>query len=35
MGRLVLPITEVVGKNEFFDYKAKYGESDDTPAILP
>ena len=31
------PITEVVSKNEFFDYKAKYeGESDEiTPAILP
>ena len=33
----VLPITEVVSENEFFDYKAKYeGESDEiTPAILP
>ncbi|MFL2611279.1 MAG: D-alanine--D-alanine ligase [Flavobacteriaceae bacterium] len=33
----VLPITEVVSENDFFDYKAKYeGESDEiTPAILP
>tara|TARA_B100001989_G_scaffold182981_1_gene133099 strand:+ start:1879 stop:2850 length:972 start_codon:yes stop_codon:yes gene_type:complete len=33
----VLPITEVVSENEFFDYKAKYeGESEEiTPAILP
>ena len=33
----VLPITEIVSKNDFFDYKAKYeGESDEiTPAILP
>ena len=33
----VLPITEIVSENDFFDYKAKYeGESDEiTPAILP
>ena len=33
----VLPITEVVSKNEFFDYDAKYkGESDEiTPARIP
>ena len=33
----VLPITEVISENDFFDYKAKYeGESDEiTPAILP
>mgnify|MGYP001217016583 FL=1 len=33
----ILPITEVVSENDFFDYKAKYeGESDEiTPAILP
>lgn len=34
---VVLPITEVVTKNEFFDYAAKYnGESDEiTPARIP
>ena len=33
----VLPITEIVSDNDFFDYKAKYeGESEEiTPAILP
>ena len=33
----VLPITEIISKNDFFDYKAKYeGESDEiTPAKLP
>ncbi len=33
----VLPITEVISDNDFFDYKAKYeGESEEiTPAILP
>lgn len=33
---VILPLTEVVSKNEFFDYKAKYnGESDEiTPARL-
>ena len=33
----VLPITEIVSENDFFDYKAKYeGESDEiTPAVLP
>ena len=33
----ILPITEVVSENDFFDYKAKYeGESDEiTPAVLP
>ena len=33
----VLPITEIVSENDFFDYKAKYeGESDEiTPAKLP
>ena len=33
----VLPITEIVSKNDFFDYNAKYkGESDEiTPAKLP
>ena len=33
----VLPITEIVSRNDFFDYKAKYeGESDEiTPAKLP
>ncbi len=37
-GRIeVLPITEIVTRNDFFDYKAKYeGESDEiTPAKLP
>lgn len=35
---LVLPVTEIVSKNEFFDYEAKYtpGKSDEiTPANLP
>ena len=33
----VLPLTEVISDNDFFDYKAKYeGESEEiTPAILP
>ena len=33
----VLPITEIISDNDFFDYKAKYeGESNEiTPAILP
>ena len=33
----VLPITEIISDNDFFDYKAKYeGESDEiTPAKLP
>lgn len=33
----VLPITEIISENDFFDYKAKYeGESDEiTPAKLP
>ena len=33
----VLPITEVISDNDFFDYKAKYeGESEEiTPAVLP
>lgn len=35
---LVLPVTEIISKNEFFDYEAKYtpGKSDEiTPADLP
>lgn len=35
---LVLPVTEIISKNEFFDYEAKYtpGKSDEiTPANLP
>ena len=35
---LVLPVTEIISKNEFFDYEAKYtpGKSDEvTPAIMP
>ena len=35
---LVLPVTEIISKNEFFDYEAKYtpGKSDEiTPAGLP
>lgn len=35
---LVLPVTEVISKNEFFDYEAKYtpGKSDEiTPADMP
>ncbi|HLN20085.1 MAG TPA: D-alanine--D-alanine ligase [Bacteroidales bacterium] len=35
---LVLPVTEIISKNEFFDYEAKYtpGRSDEiTPAQLP
>ncbi|MDL2222381.1 D-alanine--D-alanine ligase [Parabacteroides sp. OttesenSCG-928-N08] len=36
-GRVVLPLTEVVTPNEFFDYEAKYnGQSDEiTPAPIP
>lgn len=35
---LVLPVTEIISKNEFFDYEAKYtpGRSEEvTPALLP
>jgi D-alanine-D-alanine ligase len=35
---LVLPVTEIISKNEFFDYEAKYtsGRSDEiTPAAMP
>jgi D-alanine-D-alanine ligase len=35
---LVLPVTEIVSKNEFFDYEAKYssGKSEEvTPALMP
>jgi D-alanine-D-alanine ligase len=35
---LVLPVTEIISKNEFFDYEAKYtqGKSDEvTPANMP
>jgi D-alanine-D-alanine ligase len=35
---IVLPVTEIISKNEFFDYEAKYtpGRSDEiTPAALP
>ena len=35
---LVLPVTEIISKNEFFDYEAKYtpGKSDEvTPAKMP
>ena len=35
---MVLPVTEIISKNEFFDYEAKYtpGKSDEvTPADLP
>jgi D-alanine-D-alanine ligase len=35
---LVLPVTEIISKNEFFDYEAKYtpGKSDEvTPADMP
>ena len=37
-GAVVLPLTEIISKNEFFDYEAKYtpGKSDEvTPAGLP
>jgi D-alanine-D-alanine ligase len=36
--KIVLPVTEIISKNEFFDYEAKYtsGRSDEvTPANLP
>ncbi len=36
--KIILPITEIISKNEFFDYDAKYtpGKSDEiTPANLP
>jgi D-alanine-D-alanine ligase len=36
--KLVLPLTEIISKNEFFDYEAKYtpGRSEETtPANLP
>ena len=35
---LVLPVTEIISKNEFFDYEAKYtpGKSEEvTPAVMP
>lgn len=35
---VVLPVTEIISKNEFFDYEAKYtpGKSDEiTPALMP
>ena len=35
---IVLPVTEIISKNEFFDYEAKYtpGKSDEiTPADMP
>jgi D-alanine-D-alanine ligase len=35
---LILPVTEIISKNEFFDYEAKYtpGKSDEvTPAMMP
>lgn len=35
---IVLPVTEIISKNEFFDYEAKYtpGKSDEiTPAVMP
>jgi D-alanine-D-alanine ligase len=35
---LILPVTEIISKNEFFDYEAKYtaGKSEEvTPADLP
>ena len=35
---MVLPVTEIISKNEFFDYEAKYtpGKSDEvTPADMP
>ena len=35
---LILPVTEIISKNEFFDYEAKYspGKSEEvTPAIMP
>ena len=35
---LVLPVTEIISKNEFFDYEAKYssGKSEEvTPALMP
>jgi len=37
-GEFVLPVTEIISKNEFFDYEAKYtpGRSDEiTPAKMP
>lgn len=36
--KIVLPVTEIISRNEFFDYEAKYtsGKSDEvTPADLP
>jgi D-alanine-D-alanine ligase len=36
--KLVLPVTEIISKNEFFDYEAKYtpGRSEEvTPADMP
>lgn len=36
--KIVLPVTEIISKNEFFDYEAKYseGKSDEvTPANMP
>lgn len=35
---LILPVTEIISKNEFFDYEAKYkqGKSEEvTPAVIP
>jgi D-alanine-D-alanine ligase len=35
---IVLPVTEIISKNEFFDFEAKYtpGKSDEiTPAVMP
>jgi D-alanine-D-alanine ligase len=35
---LILPVTEIISKNEFFDYEAKYssGKSEEvTPALMP
>lgn len=37
-GAIILPLTEIISKNEFFDYEAKYtpGKSDEvTPADIP
>ena len=35
---MILPVTEIISKNEFFDYEAKYtpGKSDEiAPADIP
>jgi len=37
-GEIVLPVTEIISKNEFFDFEAKYtpGKSEEvTPAQMP